>query len=161
MILVVLGMSKLRFDRLLAAVGSARIDEELVIQHGISEGGPGEAEYHDFLALEEIAALMQRARLVVTHAGVGSIMTALGQGKRPIVFPRLSRFSEAVDDHQLTFAQRLASEGLVTVAEDAESLDRAIHTEDGSSAVRIGPDRRLVDELHGYFEAALASRTPR
>ena len=53
---------------------------------------------------DELVEHVRRARVVVSHAGVGSVLTALANGKRPVVVPRLHRFGEAVDDHQLPFA---------------------------------------------------------
>ena len=47
-------------------------------------------------------------------------------GKRPIVMPRLQRYGEAVDDHQLGFARRLAEAGVLELAHDGEELRRLI-----------------------------------
>ena len=49
-------------------------------------------------------------------------MTSLAVGRRPVVVPRLKRFGEAVDDHQVALARRLHDEGLVTLAHDAGEL---------------------------------------
>ena len=60
--------------------------------------------------------------MVVTHAGVGSILVAGANGKRPVVVPRLRRFGEAVDDHQLALAQKLEEIGLVVLVDDPSGL---------------------------------------
>ena len=56
------------------------------------------------------------------HAGVGSIMVSLANGKRPVVMARLTELGEHVDDHQLELARRLEAGGLVALAEDADEL---------------------------------------
>lgn len=81
-----------------------------------------------FLPYERIADLMREAEIVVAHAGVGSLFTALGVGKRPVVLPRLRRFGEHVDDHQLMIAKKLAEDDsiiLYTLGDDVRELSRA------------------------------------
>ena len=158
MILVVVGISRLPFDRLLGALHALSADERLVIQSGVSSGGPAHAEYFGYLPFNDLVALITRARVVVTHAGVGSMMTTLAEGKRPIVVPRLKRFGEAVDDHQLVLARRLAREGVVTVVEDIADLAGAIAAADTSPAFAVTPDERLVTELRGYIDDVISER---
>jgi UDP-N-acetylglucosamine transferase subunit ALG13 len=76
----------------------------------------------DFMSFEEFEDQVAAADTVVTHGGIGSILLALAHGKRTIVMPRRHALGECVDDHQLAFAQRLAAEGVVTLATDEESL---------------------------------------
>ena len=158
MILVIVGISRLPFDRLLAALHALPPGEHLAIQSGVSSGGPSHAEYFGYLPFDDLVAMVARARVVVTHAGVGSMMTTLAEGKRPIVVPRLKRFGEAVDDHQLVLARRLAAEGVVTVVEDAADLAGAIAEAGTSPAFVVTPDERLVEELRSYIESVLDER---
>jgi UDP-N-acetylglucosamine transferase subunit ALG13 len=143
------------FDRLLAAVGAAGLDEEVVVQHGASAVRPAGARCVDFLPFDELVELVRSARIVVTHAGVGSVLTTLTNGKRPVVVPRLAAAGDAVDDHQLEFARRLAARGLVTLVEDLGELGAAIR--DRASGIgRVAPDPRLIAELRRNLLAATA-----
>jgi flavin reductase (DIM6/NTAB) family NADH-FMN oxidoreductase RutF len=73
-------------------------------------------------------------------------LTALANGKRPVVVPRRAEAGDAIDDHQLEFARRVASRGLVTLVEDLDDLSAALHGR--TEAVgRIAPDRRLISKL--------------
>jgi UDP-N-acetylglucosamine transferase subunit ALG13 len=126
MIVVSVGTNEARFDRLLEWVRDAGPTEELVVQHGPSTVHPAGATCVPYVSFEELVDLVRRCRVFVTHAGVGSIMTALSVGRRPVVVPRLKRFGEAVDDHQLGLGRRLAAEGLVTLVEDAGTLGQAL-----------------------------------
>jgi UDP-N-acetylglucosamine transferase subunit ALG13 len=143
------------FDRLLRAVDALSIDEELVVQHGFSPVRPRGARCVEFLPFAELVDLVREARVVVTHAGVGTVLTALANGKRPVVVPRRAGAGDAVDDHQVEFARRVAASGLVTLVEDLDELSGALAGDLGAVG-RIAPDRRLVSELRALLQAASA-----
>jgi UDP-N-acetylglucosamine transferase subunit ALG13 len=153
-IFVTLGTQAFPFDRLLR--GLEGVEEELVVQGGSSTFRPPGATWFDFLDYPELLQQARRARVVVSHAGVGSVMTAVGEGKRPLVVPRLKRHGEAVDDHQLPFARRLAGAGLVTLVEDASLLRAAVaETPPGPGSLAGGGGlaadlRAYLEELAGY-----------
>jgi UDP-N-acetylglucosamine transferase subunit ALG13 len=159
MILVTVGTSETPFDRLLEAFDvDGRPDEELVVQHGPSLVRPRGASCVDFLPFDELVAAIRGARLVVTHAGVGSIMTTLANGKRPLVVPRLRRFGEAVDDHQLALGRRLSDSGLVVLAENPADVLARLETASELAALETGPSRALVADLRGFIAERLAAR---
>ena len=79
----------------------------------------------------------------------------MSQGKRPVVVPRLSRFGEAVDDHQLPFAQRLAERGLVTLVDDESQLASAVASEQDAATLRSSARSGLADELASYLNTVL------
>lgn len=57
---------------------------------------------------------MSRARAIVSHAGAGTLLMALQYTKtKPFVVPRLAKFHEHVDNHQLFFSEYMHSRGLV------------------------------------------------
>jgi UDP-N-acetylglucosamine transferase subunit ALG13 len=127
MIFVSVGTNEARFDRLLRAVADLRLDEELLIQHGHSARVECEgAQLVDFLSFDAMVEAIRAARLVVTHAGVGSVMVSVANGKRPLVVPRRKAYGEAVDDHQLQLARRFAKVGLVTLVEEPAALADAL-----------------------------------
>jgi UDP-N-acetylglucosamine transferase subunit ALG13 len=126
MIFVSVGTHEAPFDRLLRAVDELRLDEELIVQYGPSAVRCDRATEFDYLPFDEVVELVRRARVVVTHAGVGSVMLALSNEKRPVVMARLERFGEHVDDHQLELARRLAEAGLVDLVEDDQTLSAAL-----------------------------------
>jgi UDP-N-acetylglucosamine transferase subunit ALG13 len=154
MIFVSVGTNEARFDRLLAGLAALGVEEELLVQHGHSV--PPEldrAVLVDFLTFEEMAASIRRARAFVTHAGVGSVMVGLANGKRPVVVPRRKAFGEAVDDHQLQLARRFADAGLVTLVESPEDLAPALAaTSHDGTAPRAG---ELAADLSAYLAATI------
>ena len=126
MIFATLGTNEAPFDRLLVALGALQLDEPLIVQCGHSSVRPVNADCVEFLDFEEMAGHVRSARIVVTHAGVGSVLLCLAEGVRPIVVPRRRRHREAVDDHQLEFGRHLHASGLVTLVEDPERLQGAV-----------------------------------
>jgi UDP-N-acetylglucosamine transferase subunit ALG13 len=122
-ILVTVGTHHQPFTRLIRALPTLPGDE-LVVQYGHSPP-PARRSARDaipFLAYDRLAALMDAADVVVTHAGVGSVLTALRMGHTPIVVPRLERFDEHVDDHQVELTQTLEETGRVIAVWEMDEL---------------------------------------
>jgi beta-1,4-N-acetylglucosaminyltransferase len=120
-IFVTVGTNETRFDRLLRWVEGLDADE-LVVQYGHSTFRPRNATCFDFVSFQELVEYVREASVVVTHAGVGSVAIAIANGKRPVVVPRLRRYGEHIDDHQLALGRRLAQSGLVTLVEDLDTV---------------------------------------
>jgi UDP-N-acetylglucosamine transferase subunit ALG13 len=157
MIFVSVGTNEARFDRLLEAVEPlAAGGEELVVQHGPSPVRPAGATCVDYLSFEQMTEHLARARVAVLHAGVGSVLAALASGSRPVVVPRLARFGEAVDDHQVGFGRRLHGEGLVELVEDLERLPEVVARHERGFAGAVGVEGRLVEELRELIGTVLA-----
>jgi UDP-N-acetylglucosamine transferase subunit ALG13 len=127
MILVTTGTNEWAFDRLVRTAANVAGDEPLFMQYGSSLEPHGRGEWVDFISFEDLEARMRAARVVISHAGVGSIMLARRCGHRPVVLPRLGRLGEAVDDHQVALGRRLHAAGLVTLVEDEAAMAAAVH----------------------------------
>lgn len=151
MIFVTVGTNEARFDRLLEAIDGLAGDEECVVQHGPSPVRPARATCLDYMPFDELLAEVRRARVVVMHAGVGSMMASLTNGKRPVVVPRLARHHEAVDDHQVPLARRLAAAGLVVLVEDLATLATAISADGEATAIPVGVSTPLSDDLRAFL----------
>jgi UDP-N-acetylglucosamine--N-acetylmuramyl-(pentapeptide) pyrophosphoryl-undecaprenol N-acetylglucosamine transferase len=104
------------FDRFVRIAIALAGDAQLVVQHGHTgrvAAGPS-VQWHRWLAPRDMTALMRAADVVVTHAGVASIVDAVRAGHRPIVVPRRQHLGEHVDDHQLQIVAVLEERGIVT-----------------------------------------------
>ena len=123
---------------------------DLEVQHGPATA-PACARTDVYLPFDEIVKRIERAEVVVSHAGVGSIICAVRAGHTPVIFPRLKRYSETVDDHQAELAEALAGSGLVIVAKTAAELAHAV-----ASAPRRGTVRGAGgQELNAAVRAAI------
>lgn len=76
------------------------------------------------LAHADLKSAIVESDVFITHAGVGSALTALALGKHPIMVPRRSTLGEHVDDHQIQVARELDRRGLALLRE-AEALTSA------------------------------------
>ena len=126
MIFVTVGTTHYQFDRLLSAVAELDTGQELIVQRGPSRVPLDNARVTDFLSFDELNQHVRDAEVVIMHAGVGSIMIALSLGKRPVVVPRLQRFGEAVDDHQVQVATQLHQAGRVRAVLDLARLGEVV-----------------------------------
>lgn len=150
MILVTTGTNGSAFDRLLGPIAELELDEELVVQHGPSLLRAPRATNVEYLPFAELEELVRRARVVVTHAGVGSILLSLLNGTRPIVVPRLRGSGEAVDDHQLELARRLAELGLLQLVEDPSRIAAELAATQPELQTSGPSGGRLATELRSY-----------
>lgn len=154
MIFVTVGTHQDPFDRLLDAVARLETAEEIVVQYGHSTARPANATCVDFMPFDELRAHVARARVVVTHAGVGSMMLAMSEGRRPVVMPRLASHREHVDDHQLELARRMGAAGLATVVEEEGDLAVAVAAGGGATAA-LGSKPGLAHDLTTYLAETL------
>jgi UDP-N-acetylglucosamine transferase subunit ALG13 len=108
-----------------------------------------------------LSGLIASSSTVITHAGAGSILTALSHGKRPIVVPRLPEYSEVVDDHQLVFGRHLAQAGLATLAEEPQDLARIMAAHPQTELQLDGRQSGLVKDLSVYLHSLRPDGAPR
>lgn len=117
MILVTVGTHTQGFERLVRAADElARdIEEQVVIQYGVSQYIPAHAVAAQWFSYAQIMELTEKARVVIGHAGSGTVITTLLKNKPLIIAPRLSKFFEHIDDHQLELASVLQASGRASV----------------------------------------------
>ena len=157
MILVITGTNGAPFDRLLAQVDRLEGAEPVVVQHGPSEIRPRGAECIAYLPFDDLVDRIRQARVVVTHGGVGTVLLTLMNERKPIVVPRLARFGEAVDDHQLPFARRLEERGSIVCLPDLGRLPETVAAAAGEWQPADRPGARgLGRELERYLRGMAA-----
>jgi UDP-N-acetylglucosamine transferase subunit ALG13 len=136
------------FTRFLDALAS--LDGDVVVQYGHNEPPAGVYVATAFLPFDELCSYMHDADVVVTHAGVGSILCARQAGHVPVVVPRLHRFGEHVDDHQTELVSALAAQGHVVPVWDIAELPSAV-----AHAGRCTDVHRAENPLHAAVRHAL------
>lgn len=125
MIFVTLGSQKFQFNRLLKAVDELDTDEEIFAQIGYSDYKPQNYKYKEFLDREEFATWEEKADIVITHGGTGAIIGAVKKGKKVIAIPRLVKYSEHVDDHQIQLIKQFKDLNLIYACLDGD-LQKAL-----------------------------------
>ncbi len=162
MILVTVGLHNQGFDRLIRKMDEIAVDasDKVVMQIGSTSYEPQNCEYFRYTSGKHLNSLLEDGCIVVSHAGAGSIITALSHGAKVIVVPRLKRFGECVDDHQTELAEALLKEGKVLPVYDIDELEEVI-SKANTKPVELIRDDRLVSALRRYiaqFEAGKAKR---
>lgn len=142
MIFVTVG-AQMAFDRMIRAVDQWARDngrDDVFAQIGPAEYTPEHIEHVGFLEPPEFTERARAARVIVAHAGMGSIITALTLGKPILVMPRRGDLRETRNDHQIATAKRLSELGKVAVAMDeTELVERLGRLDDLTAAGAIGP----------------------
>jgi UDP-N-acetylglucosamine--N-acetylmuramyl-(pentapeptide) pyrophosphoryl-undecaprenol N-acetylglucosamine transferase len=129
------GSSHFSFTRMMEAL-EALPPAGLYVQHGPADPPPG-TRAEAYISFGGVIEKLDEADIVVSHAGVGSIICALRAGHVPVIFPRLKRYGETVDDHQAELAEALSQRGTVRVAWTGEELIQAVASVPPRSAVPI------------------------
>ena len=114
------------FDRLVKAVDKliehSVITEDVIAQIGSGKYKPANLEYVEYCSPEKFEKHLRQARVIITHAGMGTIGLAVELVKPVIVVPRKKSLDEHVDDHQYDTAEMLEKEKKVLVAYDVTQL---------------------------------------
>ena len=64
----------------------------------------------------------KKADIVITHDGTGAIIGAVKMGKKVIAVPRLAKYGEHVDDHQLQLIDQFKNQNLICGLDDCNQL---------------------------------------
>lgn len=126
MIFVTLGTQDKKFPRLLDAIEKLNINEKIIAQIGSTEYNSSKMEIHKFISSEEFEKYMKEARIVITHAGVGTIISGLLLEKPMIVAARKKEYKEHVNNHQQQILETFSKEGYLIALEDFSKLEKTL-----------------------------------
>lgn len=130
MILVTVGSQKFQFNRLLKEIDKLleqnKIHEKVFAQIGVSDYKPQHYECIDFMSQEAFLNKINQASIIITHAGTGTIINAIKLGKKVIAIPRLKKYGEHVDDHQIQLIKEFADLNLIEPVYEINNLYEAI-----------------------------------
>ena len=132
MIFVILGTQDKKFSRLLDAIqnqidlGHINKKEKIIVQAGSTKYKSKDMEIKDYIGVDEFEELIEQADLIICHAGVGTILTALKKGKKIIAAARLKEYGEHVNDHQLQILENFSNKGYLLSLDDFDKLDLVI-----------------------------------
>lgn len=157
MIFLVLGTQKFQLNRLLIQVdeliSNGLITQEVVAQIGNSDYKPLNFRYFRFLDKERFDDYISRASIIVSHSGVGTIITALKAGKPVVVFPRLKKYGEHVDNHQLNIAKAFEKKNYVLCCYEHDSLKNILdRCNDFHFETYISGADKIIDIINEYLK---------
>lgn len=152
MIFVTVG-SQAPFDRLIVAVDQwarSRARSDVFAQIASSKLQPGQIKFTQFIEPSEFPRVMQEARLIVAHAGMGSIISALELGKPIVVMPRLADLRETRNNHQVATAARFGEREGVIVAPGEQDLPAKL-----DYALTLGETKRIHSQASPHLIATI------
>lgn len=132
MILVTLGTQDKPFIRLLKAIDNAIekgvIKDKVIVQAGYNVGRyeSKNMEIFDLIDREKFSELVNKCDLLITHGGVGSILNGVRQNKKIIACPRLAKYGEHINDHQLQIVSEFSRLGYILPYNDGDDLGEII-----------------------------------
>lgn len=113
MIFVTVGTHEQPFNRLIKEVDrlveTGIIKDEVFIQTGYSTYEPKFCKWSSLISFDKMNELMQTSDIIITHGGPATFMSAIANGKKPIVVPRQEKYGEHVNDHQIDFCEKVNS----------------------------------------------------
>lgn len=131
MIFITLGTQSFNFSRLLrvveTAINNGILKGKVIAQIGDNKFKSEQIQCIPFLDKKTFNKYMEDAEFIISHAGTGSIITALKKKKKVVVAPRLKKYGEHIDDHQLEILEAFAKLNLIIpLDKDLSDLEEKI-----------------------------------
>ena len=157
MILVMLGTQNNSFHRLLEEIDKliekGVIKEKVIVQAGYTKYTSKNMEIFSLIPQEKLEKYQKEANLIITHGGVGSIITSLKLGKKVIAVPRLHEYGEHVNDHQKQIVENFNEEGYIIGIKDVSELEKAIERQEKFKQKKYeGNNKKMLSIIENYID---------
>ena len=123
MIFVSLGTQDKPFVRLLDYLEHSNINDKIIVQAGFTDYESKKFEIHKYLDKDDFDKYIDEADLVICHGGVGTIVSCLNKNKKVLAVPRLSKYKEHQNDHQLQIVNAYYQKGYLVMMNDGDDFD--------------------------------------
>ena len=126
MIFVTVGTQDKQFTRFIQAVEKLVIDgdikEDVIVQAGHTKYESNYIKILNYIPYNDFNDYLNKADIIVTHGGVGSILSSVKLGKKVIAVPRLAKYQEHVNDHQVQVIEKMEKEGYILGCTNLDEL---------------------------------------
>ena len=158
MILVLLGTFDIEFRRPLLEIDKlckeGLITEQVVVQNGHTYIDSKFMFLKPFIPPNELNELHEKARVIITHAGTGSLIKAISLRKKVIGIARLKRLGEHVDDHQLEILEKFAELNYIMPWRENDKLEHIFKAIDNfKPAPFVSNKPIIINYLVDYIES--------
>ena len=130
MILITLGTQDKEFTRILRKVDELIekkvIKEEVIVQAGHTKYESKNMKIFDYVPKKKLEEYMEKCDFIITHAGVGTIFDALKKDKKIIAIPRLAKYKEHNNDHQLEIVEEFSKQNFIIPVYEMAELEDAL-----------------------------------
>ena len=156
MILVTLGTQDKSFDRLLKAVDkeikNGNIKEEVIVQAGYTKYESKNMKIFDYVEEEQLKKYIKDCSLMITHAGVGTILNGMENDKKIIVVPRLAKYKEHHNDHQVEIAEEFEREGYIIYLKKLNDLGETLKNIDKFKPRKLEHNKEVIKTIEEFID---------
>lgn len=157
MIFVTVGTQRQPFARLFSEiiklVENGDITEEIVCQTGTYDLNHPKIKSFKYLPYIEMVEYINKADLIISHGGTGSIVPTIKHNKKVIGIPRLVKFHEHLNDHQKDLIDELSEAGYIIPLYDVSNLLSAIKkSREFTPKPFISGRDEVIEDLKNYIE---------
>ena len=124
MIFVTLGTQNLEFRRILDYLENSHVKDEIIVQAGCTKYSSGSMKIYDYLDKETFDNYIKKADYIICHSGVGTIVNSLKLKKKVLTVPRLAKYHEHHNDHQVQIASVYEAKGYILMMRDGDDFDK-------------------------------------
>lgn len=158
MIFVTVGSQKFQFNRLLKEVDklieTGKIKDDIFAQIGASDYKPKNYKYKEFITQEVFNDYLNKADIIITHAGTGVIVNAIKKGKKVIGVPRLAKYGEHVDDHQIQLINEFKEMNFIEPVYKMNKLKDAIETvKEKRYNIYVSNTDKIIDDIEVFINS--------
>lgn len=158
LILVTLGTQDKGFERLLVAIDheidNKKIKDKVIVQAGCTKYESKNMEIFDLIPNDKFEDLITKCDLLITHGGVGSILSGLLHGKVVIAAPRLAKYNEHVNDHQLQIIENLGKKKYILVLKDFTRFDKVLEKAKNFKPKKfISNTENIIKKIENYIDS--------
>lgn len=156
MIFVTVGSRSFQFNRLLEAIDIAvkngEIKDEIFAQIGSSDYKPKNFNFKTYLNHDDFNEFIEKCDIVITHGGTGIIMNAIKKGKKVVAVPRLTKYKEVIDDHQLQLVREFEKMGIIIACYDCCKIGEAVQEVRKKSMVKyISNTKSIINSIEKFL----------
>lgn len=156
MIFVTVGSQKFQFNRLLKKIDElidkGIIHDQVFAQTGASDYIPKNYAYKNYLDRDEFAKSTEQCDVFITHGGTGAIVGALKKKKKVIAVPRLMKYGEHVDDHQIQLLEQFGDMEMIVACKDVDNLINALQKVECMDAKPyVSNTKKIIDNIEKFL----------
>lgn len=130
MIFVTVGTQDKPFTRLLEAIDKAierkEIEDKVIVQCGFTKYSSDNMEILEYIPFDKFGEYIENADVIITHGGVGSIVSAVKKGKKVVAVARLAEHGEHTNNHQLQIIKKMSEDGYIVDGNDLDNIGQTI-----------------------------------
>ena len=157
MIFVTLGTQDKGFTRLLKAIDreieNGNIKEKVIVQAGLTKYESKNMEIFDLIPTDEFNEIIEKCDLIITHGGVGNILSAIKKNKPVIAAARLKKFKEHTNDHQKQIIGEFSKQGYILELRDFGKVGKMIEKAKTFKAKKFKSNtNNMIKLIEDYIE---------